>query len=85
MESLKQTLLARQLPKPAIKTKIHSQAHLLAGEISQYCGEPKKFGLYLGVIKWIGTERAAFVFGQLKDSVNVKTPGRLFMYLSKKK
>lgn len=85
MESLKQTLLARQVIKPAAKTKIHSQAHLLAGEISQYCGEPKKFGLYLGVVNRIGTERAAFVFGRLKDSANVKVPGRLFMFLSKKK
>ena len=30
---------------------IHSEMHALAKEISEFCGEPKKFGMYLGIIK----------------------------------
>lgn len=62
---------------------IHSEIHALAKEISEYCNEPKKFALYLGVIKRIGKKRAYQIFSEIKQSKNVKSPAKLFMFLSK--
>ena len=61
---------------------MHSEMHALAKEISEYCGEPKKFGMYLGVIKNMGLSRAYKIFAELKQSKNIETPGKLFVYLS---
>src|SRR3989338_5547285 len=61
---------------------IHSEAHALAKEISEFCGEPKKFGMYLGVIKNMGLPSAYRVFAELKQGKEIKTPGKLFLYLS---
>src|SRR3989344_8950174 len=61
---------------------MHSEAHALAKEISEFCGEPKKFGMYLGIIKNMGLPRAYQVFAELKQGKEVKTPGKLFLYLS---
>jgi len=62
---------------------IHSEIHALAKEISEYCGEPKKFALYLGVIKRIGKKRAYQIFSEIKQSKSVKSPAKLFMFLSR--
>lgn len=64
---------------------IHSDIHALAKDISEYCKEPKKFALYLGVIKRIGKNRAFQIFSEIKQSKKIKTPGKLFVYLSKGK
>lgn len=61
---------------------IHSEMHALAKEISEFCGEPRKFGMYLGVIKNIGLSRAYQVFAELKQAKVIETPGKLFLYLS---
>ena len=61
---------------------MHSEMHALAKEISEYCGEPKKFGMYLGVIKNMGLSRAYQIFAEMKQGKNIKTPGKLFLYLS---
>lgn len=61
---------------------IHSEKHALAKEISEYCGEPKKFAMYLGVIKNIGLPRAYKIFAEIKQSKSVKERGKLFLYLS---
>lgn len=61
---------------------IHSEAHALAKEISEYCGEPKKFAMYLGIIKNVGLPRAYRIFAELKQAKEIKTPGKLFLYLS---
>ena len=63
---------------------IHSQMHALAKEISETFGEPKKFAMYLGIIKNIGLKRAYQTFSKIKQSKNVKTPGKLFVYESTK-
>jgi len=63
---------------------IHSQMHALAKEISETFGEPKKFAMYLGIVKNIGLRRAYQLFSKIKQSKNVKTPGRLFVYESTK-
>jgi len=65
--------------------RIHSEEHLLAKDISEYCGEPKKFAMYLGVIKRIGKQRSYEIFSEIKNSrIKPKTPGKLFMYKSAK-
>ena len=64
---------------------MHSEIHLLAKDVSEYCNEPKKFGLYLGIIKRIGHDKAYKIFSEIKQSKNVKTPGKLFMFLSSAK
>jgi hypothetical protein len=61
---------------------IHSEMHALAKEISEYCGEPKKFAMYLGIIKNIGLPAAYKIFAEIKQSKNVKDRGKLFLYLS---
>lgn len=61
---------------------MHSEMHALAKEISEFCGEPKKFGMYLGVIKNMGLSRTYQIFAEMKQAKNIKTPGKLFLYLS---
>lgn len=64
---------------------IHSEMHALAKEISEFCGEPKKFAMYLGVIKNIGLPRAYRIFAEMRQAKEIKTPGKLFLYLSANK
>ena len=61
---------------------IHGPMHALAKEISEYAGEPKKFAMYLGIIKNIGLRKAYRIFSKIKQSKSVKTPGKLFVYES---
>lgn len=61
---------------------IHGPMHALAKEISETFGEPKKFAMYLGIIKNIGLRRGYRIFSKIKQSKNVKTPGKLFVYES---
>lgn len=61
---------------------IYSEMHALAKEISEYCGEPQKFGMYLGIIKNIGLRDAYVVFSTIKQGSKIETPGKLFLYLS---
>lgn len=64
---------------------IHSEIHALAKDISEYCKEPKKFALYLGVIKRIGKNKAYQIFSEIKQSKNIESAAKLFMFLSKDK
>lgn len=64
---------------------IHGPIHALAKEVSEYTGEPKKFAMYLGIIKNIGLRKAYRIFSKIKQSKNVKTPGKLFVYESRMK
>jgi len=64
---------------------IHSEIHALAKDISEYCKEPKKFALYLGVIKRIGKNRAYQIFSEMRQSKDIKSRAKLFMYLSRSK
>lgn len=80
-----------ELSKPAEKIEyfvkepmrgIHSEAHALAKELSEFCGEPKKFGMYLGIIKNIGPRESYRIFAEMRQAKEIKTPGKLFLYLS---
>ena len=70
--------------KPKANKKIHSEIHYWADVISTTFGEKHLFGMYLGVIKRIGADKAQQIFAELKNS-NVKNPGRLFIWKSKPK
>jgi hypothetical protein len=73
-------------PKVDKKMKsIHTREHLLAKDISEAFGEPKKFALYLGTINRVGFERATAIFSEINQSRNIKTPARLFMWKCSKK
>ena len=61
------------------KKNLHSERHLLAEELSQYFGEPKKFAMYLGIIKKIGIRTTHRILSEIKQS-NAKKPVKLFMY-----
>ena len=79
------TKISKELVK--IKAKkpergIYGPMHALAKEVSEYAGETKKFAMYLGIIKNIGLRKAYRIFSKIKQSKNVKTPGRLFVYES---
>ncbi len=62
---------------------IHSKIHLAAKEISEFCGEPKKFGMYLGIVKRIGPDAAYMILSEMKQS-NLKEPAKFFMWKTKK-
>lgn len=64
---------------------IHGPAHALAKEISEAFGEPKKFAMYLGIIKNLGLRKSYQIFSKIKHSKNIKSPGKLFVYESTRK
>lgn len=49
------------------KKGIHSYAHEIALEVSAYVGEPKKFGLWLGVVKRVGPGEMLNLLKQMKE------------------
>ena len=68
----------------AANKRLHSEAHVLADEMSAYFNERKKFGMYLGVIKRLGIPKARSIFAELKaESANIGNPRKLFMWLAK--
>jgi len=79
----KKIAAAYKLPEP--ERGMHSEMHALAKDISEEFGEPKKFVMYLGIIKNIGVKKAYAIFSEIKQSPKVETPGKLFVYKSKYK
>ena len=66
-------------------TRIHSDAHALADEISTYFNERKRFAMYLGVIKRMGVTQARTLFAEVKADANAQSPRKLFMWLARRK
>lgn len=65
-------------------TRLHSEAHVLADEISSYFNERKRFGMYLGVIKRLGVAKTRAIFSEIRDQgAQVQNPRKLFMWLAK--
>ena len=60
----KQTLTQRLANQPK---GIHSHEHEIAREISEYVGEPKKFALWLGIVKRVGAGQMIGLLKQMKD------------------
>ena len=81
MEGIGGVLRKKAEAKP--NTRIHSEAHALADEISSYFNERKRFAMYLGVIKRIGVAQARANFAEIKAEGNAQNPRKLFMWLAK--
>lgn len=73
---------SRQAPKERF---MHSEAHVLAAEISSHFAERKKFALYLAVIRRIGVPQARTLFSSIKSGdANVDNPRKFFMWSSQR-
>ncbi|HAZ16801.1 MAG: hypothetical protein A3H59_02680 [Candidatus Jacksonbacteria bacterium RIFCSPLOWO2_02_FULL_43_9] len=72
--------------KKKSSSKLHSEAHLLADEITRAWNEPKQFALYLGIIKRIGIARARSIFSDINQQAGLATTSRvkLFMWNARK-
>lgn len=82
MESLKIDPTKFQRKKP--DKHLHSDLHLITNEVWEYCGKDKPFAFYLGLIKRIGTDRARYILGNLKDRTKPAThPGKMFAWMIK--
>ncbi len=80
MDDIKNILTKEQ--KTANKN-IHSEAHYWADVISSSFGERKKFGMYLGIIKRIGTAEARRIFSEINES-QASSPAKLFLWRTSK-
>jgi hypothetical protein len=70
--------------KPKKDPHLHSPAHLLADELSVKLSDKKHFGYYLKMAVLYDHNVLRQVLGQVLESNNLKTPGKLFAYLLKK-
>ena len=66
------------------KQYLHSAAHLLADELSNKLNDKKHFGYYLKMATTHDHQLIRGILGNVLDSQNVKSPGKLFAYLLKK-
>lgn len=82
MDSLKDLMVAR-LAAAKPNRHLHGPAHLLADEIVTAFGEPKKFGMYLGVIKRVGLDNARRIFREVREAPG-DDPRKLFMWKCRK-
>lgn len=73
--------------KPARKAKkeqhLHSRNHVLADELSQRFGEPKRFGFYLRMATKYNHDFLRRIAGEVAEKDTVKNPGAMFAYLVK--
>ena len=64
---------------------MHSPSHDLARQISEWCGEPKQFALYLGKVKYLGQTRAWSLWSELKQArTPIRNRAALFMAMTRK-
>ena len=71
--------------KPKINAHLHSPAHLLADELCLKFNDKKHFALYLGMASKHDHQFLRKLMGEVLENPNVKTPGKLFAYLVKKR
>ena len=69
--------------KPEKSKFLHSENHVLAEELSQKLGEPKRFGFYLKLAEKHHHGFLRRIAGKVLET-NAKKPGALFAYLVKK-
>ena len=64
--------------------RLHSEMHVLADEISAYFHEPRRFAMYLGIIKRLGASKTRAIFARVKaESAEAQSPRKLFMWLTR--
>lgn len=73
-----------QTSKIKVDTHLHSPAHLLADELSVKFNDRKHFGFYLKMATLYDHNFLRQLMGQVLESKNVQTPGKLFAFLIKK-
>ena len=72
-----------KLPKKKVEKGIHSYLHEVVREVCHYVGEPKKFGLWLGVGKKIGAGELKHKLEYIKER-GIKNSHYLLKSCSKK-
>lgn len=77
-------LIGKRLKQSKPNVKLHSEAHLLADEISTTFGEKPRFAMYLGVINRVGVPQARRIYQELRQEGKGHL-GKLFMFLCSKK
>jgi hypothetical protein len=76
--------LIKKRSAAAANKRLHSEAHVLADEMSVYFRERKRFAMYLGIIKRLGIAKARSIFAQVKaESAQADSPRKLFMWLTR--
>ncbi|MBI2607618.1 MAG: hypothetical protein HYW51_02215 [Candidatus Doudnabacteria bacterium] len=77
-----------KITKNYFKTKkdphLHSQAHVLADELSNKLNDKKHFGFYLKMATTHDHNFLRRIAGEVLESKSAKKPGALFAYLIKK-
>lgn len=73
-----------EMPQVRTERYMHSDAHVLAAEISAYFSERKKFAVYLATIRRMGVPQARALFSSIKSGdANVHSPRKFFMWVSR--
>ena len=85
MESIGSLTNKRPLKRPDKNRYLHSSAHLLADELSQKLNDPKHFGFYLKMALTYPPDYLRKLASEVLEQQNVKTPGKLFAFLLKKR
>ncbi len=74
-----------ETPETGKERYMHSDAHVLAADISSHFGERRKFALYLAVILRMGVPAARTLFAEIKSGeANVANPRKFFLWSSKR-
>lgn len=84
MERLSE-LRPKAAKKPTKNRYLHSPNHLLADELSIKLRDQKHFGFYLKMAELYDHDWLRKLSGEVMEGSNVKTPGKLFAYLIKKR
>ena len=63
---------------------LHSEAHVLADELSVKLNDKKHFGFYLKMALTDNHDLLRRIAGEVLESKSAKSPGALFAYLLKK-
>lgn len=84
MEKVQNRFTGRK-PAPKKNQYLHSPDHLLADELSEKFNDPKHFGFYLKLATQHDHAVLRRLAGEILENKSVKTPGKLFSYLIKKR
>ena len=83
MDSLKALAQKKKLPVRK-DPHLHTASHLLADELANKLHDKKHFGFYLKMSTTMPHDVLRKICGDVLESKNAKTPGKLFAYLVKK-
>jgi hypothetical protein len=59
---------------------INSELQFVAAEIATFCGEPKKVGFYISVVKRIGIHPAYQIMSSMRNDDTIKSRPKIFIY-----